>query len=628
MKLTLTTFLLLSTSLLCADTAVVKNAESLFLYEKPLRGTTKTKINKQNGDFIKIGECSKYGWCKSGNGYVKKMFLTKITKDKKPIAKKVKQKKTEKKQKAIKKVLAVKNIKSKNAHNKNDFFTINYKKKYFDIKNTNNQIDLTIKKLIKEIIKRNPNILFEKLQSDVAKQQVEYEDNLFVPHFYINYTHSSNNSPNSVETQSSRGYLNSYEETVNNGELGFTGLLPTGARWNASIKSNDKESNLISHYDKGYDTEYDESLEISLTQPLLRGFGEDTTNIKYDLAKAEFLIQKKQYQKRVMDVMGSAIQAYWKYYSNSKIYEYVKESLIVASKLVNILEQRAANDDLAYSEVLEAKSALLVREAEVKQIQSEVIKSKNEILTMLNVSMKDNEGIQFNPLEKPDFKNDEYLSMKKYYQLAIENWPELAIVREKQKKENLQINNAKNNAKPKFDLVLTGSSQSLNDKRKNEFYDEEYLSWSVGFQYSMPLINDQALSAIRVAKLKKQQIDLEYRTLNTGLYNALSTKYETLLNSKEQVNSYAVGLKMKEELYKYGKKSFNIGDKSIRYVLSQEKDIIEYQRKLFGSILEWKLAELSLNKAVGSILNKYKISIHDNQNLVLDKKLTDKTFGK
>ena len=602
--------------------------KNIYVYDKPLVTSPRIKLsNYKKFDTYNVLACDYNGWCLSNDGYVKKYVLNfkeeiALVKDLSAVnVNKVKQiqKQINTPVKKIKQTVKL-NIKKEKDINK----VVN-----------SNVIDLSIKDLIKEVVKRNPNILFDKIQGDILDSQIAYEDAMFTPQFYVNLTHQDSNTPNNTETTLSRGYLSTYSEKTNNIEVGMTGVLPSGAKWNTSLKSNDKQSNVIDKY-KEYDTEFDDSVEISVSQPLLKGYGSEITKSKYHLAKADKEIYLKQYKKRLMDVMGSVIQTYWKYYGAIQLQHSWKESLKINKQTIYILKQRAQSGDVAYSEVLEAQSASMVREAELKNMNIEVNKIKNEILTLLNVSSNDNKDIQFNLVDLPDTKIDtnkilkENSNVEEYYVKALQNWPELAIAKEKLKKEQLQIDFTKDLARPQLDLISTASSTTLSDKRENSFYDDDFISFSVGLQFSMPLFNTQSNNAIQMAKLKKKQVELEIQTLDKGLYNAISTKLSSLKDAKDQVMFYENGLKIKQELYDYVQKGFNLGEKSIRDTLIQEEDIINYQRKLFNAIIDWKLSEASLDKAAGTLFDKYLsyLEIDKIEDIEINGILEKDTFGK
>ena len=492
-----------------------------------------------------------------------------------------------------------------------------------------NSIDLSIKKLIIEVTKRNPNMIFDRMQSDIIDNQIKYEGSIFTPQFYANLTHQESDTPNNTEATLSRGYLQTYSEVTDNAQVGVSGVLSTGAKYNTAIKMNSRESSLIEKY-KEYDTEYDNSFELSFTQPILKDFGSTATLSRYHLAKADKTIFDKQYKKRLMDMMGSVIQTYWKFYATKQLQISYKKSIEINKKTIELLIQKELSGDIAYSEVLEAKSATMMREAELKRVESELTKIKNDVLTLLNVSVQSHQDIVFNLIDEIDLNSDHIeLSLEEYYTQAVQNWPELSIAKEKLKKEELQLEITKNQIKPQLDFVAIASSATLDDESNYRYYENDFITWSVGLQFSIPIFDDQSTSVLNMTKIKKRQIELEIQTLDNSLYNAISTKLNTLKNSKKQVVFYQDGLDIKKKLYGYTKKSFDAGAVSIKDVLMQESDIIEYQRKLFSTILDYKLAQVSLDKAVGSLFDNYLSAqeIKNLQDIELTQTLSNDSFG-
>ncbi len=609
------------------DATVAKwDTKFIHAYERPYIDSKFVKLTEYKiGDSYEVIACNQYDWCKSKDGYIKKHVLKF---NEKPqfnneleglIISSSTEEQTATEVEVIENKISINEVKIQ----KKDELPV---KKNISI--NHNVIELSIKKLIKEMIKRNSNVLFERLQGHILDEQVKYEKDILDPSFYVNLTRQRTNTPNNTEDTISRGYLSTYSEMSNTMQMGFNGLLATGAQWDIGIKSNDRKSSLIDRY-KDYDTEYDNSLELSFSQPLLKGFGSDITLSKYHLAKADKSIYINEYKKKLMDIMGSAIHIYWKLYAANELKRSWEKSLDINRKAISILEQKAKSGDIPYSEVLEAKNGIMTREAEYNKMSVKSIEIKNEILTMLNVSVQANRDIDFKLLETPFLTKNQNFSLEEYYENALNNWPEFAIVKEKLKKETFQVKVAKNQSKPKLDLVGSASTATLSDEREMRLYEDEFLSWSVGLQFNIPISNDRAKSMTHMAKLKKQQVELELNTLEKGLLNAISTKLEVLVNSKKQVEYFQNGLAIKNQLLDYERKGFSLGEKNIRDILIQEEDIITYQRKLFNTIIDWKLAQASLDKAVGILFSKY-FSFEDIErikNIKMKDKLTNTDFG-
>ncbi|MGA1933686.1 TolC family protein [Arcobacter sp. YIC-464] len=491
-------------------------------------------------------------------------------------------------------------------------------------------IDVDIKSMIVEVVKRNSNIIFDRMQDQIIQSQIKLEESGFDPTFYVNITKQRTDVPNGVDEKSTRGYLNDYEENLQSQEMGIKGVTSIGSQWSLSLTSSAKQSNLINKYQSDYDTEFRKGIKLSVVQPLLKGFGEHGAMGKVNLAKAERKIYSKKAEKNISDIMGSTIQSYWKYYSAKELKKSYENSLTFNKKIISLLEKKFEAGEIPYSEVLEARSSGLIRQAQLKKIDSEIKKYKNDFLSLLNLSSYNSEEINFNLLENPSVsENEKVLDLQTYFEKALEIWPDFQIAKNKLEKELLQIKITENYVKPQLDLIASTSSGTLTNTFKDRVYDDEHISWSVGLQYSGSLYDNQAVNALRIAKLKANQIKLEIETLKNGLYNAIDTKLESYNNSKEEVEFYKNSLEIKKRLLADTKKAFSFGDKSIKDVIVQEDDMIEYQNKFFNRLIDFKLSKASLDKAIGELFNKYLTldDIEKIKELNVRNELTKENFG-
>jgi outer membrane protein TolC len=335
-----------------------------------------------------------------------------------------------------------------------------------------------------------------------------------------------------------------------------------------------------------------------------------------------------------MDVMGMAIYSYWKLYGAQKLYDSWNESLKADKKLLLVIEERFKNGDAAKTEVLEAKSDILYREAEVINMKTKLQEVQNDMLTLLNVPVNKNEDIRFTLLDKPDVNSsEELLTLDQYFEISLEKWPEFMITTEKIKREEIKKRYAENQTSAQLDLTAKVWLSGLDDSGKNAVRNTlktDFTSWYVGFEYSIPLFEDhKATNQVKISRLQKQQIELEYQSLYKGLYNALSTKLAKVIDSKKQLTLYLGGSEIKDELLMYTRDKLAMGEASVRELILQEEDQINYHRKMFQTMLDWKYAQIALDKSVGTLFDKY-YSYDDIKRIQptrYDDILTNDTFG-
>jgi outer membrane protein TolC len=490
-------------------------------------------------------------------------------------------------------------------------------------------INVELNTLVKEAIKRNSNMIFNRIQTDIIENQVSYEKNIFIPQVYSSFTHQVTNVPNNTEETLSRGYLETYKERTNVAEVGLKGILPSGGTWQSAFKNSSKNSTLIEQY-KDYDSEYTNTFELTLTQHIMKGFGNDVTMSKYHLAKADQNIFNKQSEKKMLDLIGNVIQIYWRMYGIQELKKSYEKAIALKLKSVKLLKQKFKNGEISKNELLQIMSSLMSKQAELKKVSSDLVSTKSNMLNLLNVPEYENSDVEFDLVEKPVDTKSINMSAKEYYEKALENWPEYKMAEEKLRKENLNVKFTKDSVRPTLDFSTKISNTNLDSHRHYDYDEDKFVSWQVGLLFSMPILDTQSKSAVSMAKLKRNQVTVEIDTLKKRLYNAINDKFVSYKNSKEQVEFYTEGVEIKEELLHNLTVGFELGNSSIKDLLDQENDIIEYKRKLFGSIIDWKLSEASLQKAVGELFEQY-VDIEEVKNYKVNEhsnRLTSENFGK
>ena len=464
-------------------------------------------------------------------------------------------------------------------------------------------IELTIDDFIKESIKRNSNVIMDRLQGEIVDNKVKYEEDIFVPQFYSKFNYQKTDVPTNIEDSLTRGNDDPYQDRIRNIEMGFTGLLNTGGVWKTSFSNNKKTSSLILNSPGiDYDNEYTNVFEVSLTQPLLKGAGKEVTLAKYSNALADKEINNKEYEKLILDLSLTVVQTYWKFYGIKELKNSYIESIKLNKQSIQTLENRVTSGDAPVSEVLEAKSNLMIKEAELKRIESDFIQIKSNIFNLLNVHENENKDIVFKLMDKPINIENIDNTPESLFDKALVNWPEYKIAKAKLKKESINYDITKNSLLPQLDLSASIFNTDLKDHQNNDFDTSNFVSGSFGLDFKMPITSSQSQKALEIARLKKLKVDIEINTLEKRLYNAISAKLTSYLNAKEQVQFYKKSLELREQILKDKEISFNLGDINIKEVFEQINFIIDYKRKLFSSIIEWKMAEASLQKTTGELL--------------------------
>ncbi len=471
-----------------------------------------------------------------------------------------------------------------------------------------NKVEISLRKIVLESVLRNTSAMSDYLQSKMSQEQIVSEGGIFDPVFQANALAKDSRTKNSAEEAVNRQASN-YSDTTNTLELGLTGLLPIGTTWDLKFNQNKHSSTVIDRY-TSYGHEYDNGLLLTVTQPLLKNFGTQTTMSKINLAELQSDIDTTKFEQKLMELVGVVIQTYWKLYGAQQIYDSWEKSIVIAGEALKDLEMRAASGKISQTEYLENVSAVSIRKAEFHNAKSKVDEAQNQLLTLLNLSASDNITLRLIATDSPFGKVDAVKDAEYYVRASLERWPEYRAARKKVDKERVQIAYFDNQSLPQFDLIGSFGSTSLDsnyDKSFRYLTDGGYLNWSVGLKLSIPMDSIQADSNLKIAKIRAKQAELELDSFVKSYANSLYTKVSEVRSYQSQLQDYETGLRIKGDLLEIERQKLKSGRTNLKSLLDKQDDYIAYQRRVLSGVVNCKISEAQLEIATGKVLEKYNV---------------------
>ncbi|RDX35429.1 TolC family protein, partial [Arcobacter sp. HD9-500m-PIT-SAG03] len=482
----------------------------------------------------------------------------------------------------------------------------------------NEEIAIKLEQLVKEVVKRNAELIFEKLQSEIVNNKIDYEKGDFEKEFFINVSREHEFSPNSISDAITRNDMQTYKEDLDSMDLGIKGKSVYGTNWSLSLKTFRKGSNLIDN-NGASDYEYESGVYIEVEQPIFKGFGEDIGKTKIEIAQLESELSTETYKKKVMDLVGNTIIAYWRLYGAIQINNTWKEIYELVSQQNEDMEQRVRLGNMSKLDLLKMQSVVTTSKVEILSSVDVINEEKSKLLSLLNISVLDNFS-NFHPIDNPEIKNISIPNLENAVELSLLNWSELNIINKKMQQEEIRNKFAKNQLLTDLNFVgklnTTNLESQWNDSISNVFQDD-YVSWYAGLQFVAPLGgNKKAKSELKQSVLRMKKIKLEKKALHENLLNALNLKISNLTTTKQRMSELDKSLAIKNEMIEIYKKQLKFGKINVNELIDTYRDRISEKRKWLKGVISIKLSEASLNKAMGTLLDNYSIVISETGNYV------------
>lgn len=449
------------------------------------------------------------------------------------------------------------------------------------------------------------------LQAKMSQEQVLAEGGVFDTVFQTSLQAKRMLMRNGIEDALNRKVID-YSDSTDSLEIGLSGLLPLGTLWDVKFNQNKRSSSTIDKATSLYNHEYDNGLKLTLTQPLLKGFGSKSTKAKISLAELQSNIDSDKFEQKLMELVGVTVQVYWKLYGAQQILSSWEKSMIIAEDAIKDLKIRAEAGKIAQTEYLENLSAVSIRKAELYNAKSKVDEAQNQLLTLLNISFADIKNAQLLAIDNPFENRDMLQDAESYINASISKWPEYRVARKKLEKEKVQLKFLENQLLPQLDLLGSFGSTSLDssyDKSFRDLTDGRYLNWSAGLKFVFPLENSMATSSLKIARMRTKQAEIELDAFMKSYGNSVHSKLSEVGNYQSQLQDLENGLRIKTDLLEIERQKLKAGRTSLKTVLDKQDDYITYQRRVLSGIVNYKLSEASLDIAAGKILVKYGVDL-------------------
>lgn len=478
---------------------------------------------------------------------------------------------------------------------------------------TNKQtLGIGLDKLISVVVKQNAKMKYEELNMQMIKENIKYEKGNFENEFFVNIERTHTFKQNSIQESIARDDEITYKEDVSSADIGIRGTNIYGTRWSAYSKTHSTQSSLIDEANTGIDTEYNNGLYLELTQPVLKGFGSNVGETNINLAILEDGKSKEEYKKKMMNLVEEIVVSYWKLYGSNEIHETWKETNKLISKQKEDIQRKVKAGNMASINLLQIESALSASKVEVYSSLDNLEKEKNNILALLNTSSLEN-NILLQATDKPLIQNIKIPKLEDAIDTSFKNFPEFNIILNKIKQSKLRTNYASNEMLPTLDLVGKINNDNLEkdlNSALSESTNDEYISWYAGINFSMPIGGNLKASAeLMKQKLTLKQVMLEENNLKNVLTNELDLKIKNLKRNKLRLIELEKTLKIKNEISEIYTLQLKYGKTNAKELMDVYADAILAKRKYLKGIIDIKVAEAILYKAMGTLLQKHQINL-------------------
>ena len=501
---------------------------------------------------------------------------------------------------------------------------------------------LTLKQVIYEALRNNPNVKVAELSPVAATEGVRIQNGVFDPDLTATLDEIKNVAP-----------ITTPIETVN----ASSGLASKNYDWNFQINkvlattngtlsatfNNDRM--ITNNLTESINPSYTPTLAVSLSQPLLRNFGWKFATINLDLAESTQKQAQWNYEQSLTDFVQRVANDYWATVLGAENLAVAQEALRFNRDLVrqNTIALRVGT--LAPLDLQEAQSAAATAEANVYTAQA-ALESARAVLredAMLNPSHTFvPQAIE--PADRPNAAEHVELDEPHALELAVEYRPSLGAMREAIRSALLQVRFQDNQLLPQVNVLAQFATDTtagntlcgptfnapgvvpncaippattLNGFQMpfsgtygtalNNLFNFGFYNYAIVLTYERPLSNVAARAALAQARIGFEQLRMQYRA---ALAQAVAEVQSALANVRADV----ARVRATSSATNYARQALHDEQVRFRVGMATTHDLLQFQSEYVtaeGNQVQTEVdlenAKLALHHAKGTLLRAFQI---------------------
>jgi len=361
--------------------------------------------------------------------------------------------------------------------------------------------------------------------------------------------------------------------------------------------------------------EYTSVFGLTITQPLLKGFGPAANLAELRVARVQRRIGWYEWQQQLIRSLAQAISLYVDLiYARENLK--VREGAVETARLLeaqNIRRVRAGK--MRPSDVWEAQTSLANNVDVALRAINGYVEAQNNLKAQIFSAAQIEAGPTGRlepgePLQVPAVKIDR----DEFLRAAFNKRPEYLRLKLAAEQAGIKVRYARNQVYPQVDLVanygLTGLDSNFGNSLNGAFSGQGP-AFAVGVSVSIPLGNQKERANLQAAKLKSQQAALGIQRGAIDITLEVDTTISLVQTSRKQVEAAAETARSALLTAQAQEKLLEEGKSTTFDVVRLQNDYADARSRELAALANLRKSILRLSVAKGTLLDELGVNLED-----------------
>lgn len=373
------------------------------------------------------------------------------------------------------------------------------------------------------------------------------------------------------------------------------------------------------------------SLNVSFTQPLLRGFGWAVNDRYIRIAKNNKKVSDRVFEQQVISTVAAVARLYWDLVSLERDVEVRSDAVKSAQRL--LADNRASVEEgtLAPIDVTRAQAEVSHRERDLSVSktsarQQEMIVKDFLTRTILKASLANISIVPTDTTNVP--QSEDFAPVDELADRAFKTRPDLAQARLQLENSQISLKGSKNAVLPSLDLRaglqenalvgdpnrFTTSSLGQIASQPDPFFLDSYSGalgqlfhhnfpdYGVGVSLSIPLANREARADVARDRLQVRQQEIRLRQLEKEVWLEVQNALIAVQQARETYKAAQQERILQEQTVEAETEKLGVGATTSYQVIQYQRDLAQAQSAEIAAAGDYFKARVALERATGTIL--------------------------
>lgn len=390
--------------------------------------------------------------------------------------------------------------------------------------------------------------------------------------------------------------------------LGLEGTTPWGMRYhlggtaqNQRIPGDDYKDNFLTFGG------------ISVTQPLLRGFGFGSNLLGVRIARADRSIATWQFQSTAINVVTNVVIAYSDVTYAQQLLKIAHRSRDLNAGLLEENEKRFRVGSISESDVTQARARTATREEFILVAQQAVRDAVNRLRQLIGETVFpiDPEALAIKP---SDVALDTVVNPAEDLKRALNERPDYQAARLGLVKFRAAESAARNRLLPQVDFVGSYGYSGLDPdfaRSRRMVAEYENRSYSAGVVVSIPLTFSEGRGRARSAKLQRQQFEADLIRFEQDIAVSIASAGGQIETTRRRVAANQAAYDLAQQALDGEIKKLRAGSSSTFVVLNLQEQLIQAENNLNSALADERRAHAIYNREVGRTFEVHNIALDE-----------------